>query len=58
MLRDEGEVGVGGVVEDRGGEEAARGGDESRRGSVGWLGGDEPVLEDALEGGDFDFDFE
>lgn len=41
MLGEEGEEGIGRVVEDSGGEEATRGGDERRGGAEGDLRGDE-----------------
>lgn len=52
VLRDEGEIGIGEVVEEGGGEEAAGGGDEGRGGALGFLGGDEAALEDAAGRGD------
>ena len=45
VLGEEGEVGVGRVVEESGGEEAASGGDKGRGGAEGGFGGDEFVTE-------------
>jgi len=50
VLGEEGEVGVGGVVEEGGGEEAASGGDEGGGGAEGAFGGDEFVGEEGGEG--------
>jgi len=50
VLGEEGEVGVGGVVEEGSGEEAARGGDEGGGGAEGAFGGDEFVGEERGEG--------
>ena len=45
MLGDEGEVGIGRVVEESGGEEVASGGDKGWGGAEGGFGGDEFVTE-------------
>ena len=50
VLRQDGEVRVGGIVDDRRREEAARGGDERGRRAVGALGSDEAFAEDAGSG--------
>lgn len=54
MLGNQSEIGVGGIIEHRSGEEAAGGGDESRRRSLGPLGRDKFAFKDALERRDFD----
>lgn len=54
MLGNQGEVGVGWIVEHRGGEEAAGGGDEGGGRSLSPLRRDDFALEDAFEWGDFD----
>jgi len=56
VLGEEGEVGVGGVVEKGSGEEAARGGDEGGGGAEGAFGGDEFVGEEGGEEGARDVD--
>jgi hypothetical protein len=48
VLGENGEEGVGRVIDESSGEEAARSRDERGRGTVGALGGDKPALENAL----------
>lgn len=48
VLGEEGKIVILGVVGECGGEEAAGGGDERRGGAVGFDGGDEAAVEDAI----------
>lgn len=48
VLGENSEEGVGRVIDESSGEEAARGRDERGGGTVGALGGDKPALENAL----------
>lgn len=52
VLGEDGEEGVGRVIDESSGEEAARGGDERGGGTVGALGWDKPALKNALGAGD------